>query len=197
MVLGRPLGRWLGLAGSGDVDMPHVPTGPPFRSMAGLSRATALSHNNPNVNCSKVSVCLANSPIESDVWHPAGCGPGECFDPAVSKQLGRRGGGRGREEGGGERWVASPASTAVPSVQGVRPVLRSRDDCDYRGGETGGFDADVVHRERRRKRSLNQAVTVGHASGVLPSAVEPLVARVDRLASEFESLLALVAARLP
>lgn len=50
---------------------------------------------------------------------------------------------------------------------------------------------------RRVGSLLNQAVTVGHASGVLPSAVEPLVARVDRLASEFESLLALVAARLP
>ena len=50
---------------------------------------------------------------------------------------------------------------------------------------------------RRVGSLLNQAVTVGHTSGTLPSAVEPLVARVDWLTGEFESLLALVAARLP
>jgi uncharacterized protein (DUF1778 family) len=50
---------------------------------------------------------------------------------------------------------------------------------------------------RRVGGLLNQAVAVGHASGHLPSAVEPLTARLDRLAGEFEAQLALVAARLP
>ena len=63
--------------------------------------------------------------------------------------------------------------------------------------ETAMVVQATVAELRRLGNLLNQAVTIGHTSGMLPAVVEPLAVQFERLARDCEGELARLVAGLP